>query len=380
MNFLFTTYIYPLQEPVVLSPKLGISLDNPRSEDEISYVEEYLKNSHENSPDLVFPPNSDEEIITLDWVFECFSEKYLQKNFQSEFNNENIYRKYARCWIIARFNDHGSIEELKTTRKEMSDKKNHSLILLEDDHPILSGSKNLKNYFSLLSLLCHTEGAEYYGRQIITDSIENHMEPHVPNRDIWRHPFLSFMFFATEKSSKNEKDSSDWRFFQNLKPIILKAAGQIETTFQEEDTENLLYIGSILDLVTKTSSEDKTKILFLTSILEFLLTHNPDYNRFNVEDSISKQFQLKTAIVAYLNDKTENIQELKKRLKTIYNVRSCIAHGNFKKLKNITDKIAKHRKSEFYMDEFVTDLYRFVRSVLETRLNDREFIEFLKES
>ena len=43
MEFLITRYIYPLKEKIILSDKLGFSLDNPRSEYEISLVKEYLE-------------------------------------------------------------------------------------------------------------------------------------------------------------------------------------------------------------------------------------------------------------------------------------------------------------------------------------------------
>ena len=118
----------------------------------------------------------------------------------------------------------------------------------------------------------------------------------------------------------------------------------------------------------------------MTSILELLLTHNPDFNRFNVEDSISKQFQLKVSILVYLNDKTVDINAIKSRLKTIYQQRSNIAHGNFSAVNKYINGLSKKEGKEEYFDDLVVDLYKYVRSVLEEYLKDFRFVEFLKEN
>ena len=58
----------------------------------------------------------------------------------------------------------------------------------------------------------------------------------------------------------------------------------------------------------------------LISIIELLLTHSPNNNRFNVEDSINKQFQLKAGIVINKYDKTQ-LAEIRNRLKYFYSLR-----------------------------------------------------------
>jgi hypothetical protein len=45
MEFLLTSYIYPLERPVELSPTLRFSLDNPRTEHEINVIRDYLSRS-----------------------------------------------------------------------------------------------------------------------------------------------------------------------------------------------------------------------------------------------------------------------------------------------------------------------------------------------
>jgi len=117
----------------------------------------------------------------------------------------------------------------------------------------------------------------------------------------------------------------------------------------------------------------------LTSIIELLLTHNPDFNRFNIEDSISKQFQLKSAILIYMNDKSRNLNSVKNRLKVIYQQRSNIAHGNFGEIDKYISRFSKKEGEEEYFSDLVTDLYTYIRAILEEYLKDKTFVEFLKD-
>jgi hypothetical protein len=111
-----------------------------------------------------------------------------------------------------------------------------------------------------------------------------------------------------------------------------------------------------------------------------LLTHNPDFSRFNVEDSISKQFQLKASILIYLNNKTRSINAVKNRLRTIYQQRSNIAHGNFQAVEKYIQSLSKKEGEEEYFDDLIVDLYGYVRAILEEYLKDQALVEFLKNN
>ncbi|MDZ7957359.1 MAG: HEPN domain-containing protein [Aulosira sp. DedQUE10] len=141
-----------------------------------------------------------------------------------------------------------------------------------------------------------------------------------------------------------------------------------------------MYVGSILKIVSHEVNDIRTRIVMLTSIIELLLTHNPDFNRFNVEDSINKQFQLKASILIYLNDKRVDINAVKSRLKIIYQQRSNIAHGNFSAVNKYINSLSKKEGKEEYFDDIVVDLYKYVRAILEKYLKDLKLIDFLKEN
>jgi hypothetical protein len=119
-------------------------------------------------------------------------------------------------------------------------------------------------------------------------------------------------------------------------------------------------------------------------VIELLLTYSPDYNRFNIEDSISKQFQLKTALVVYQNNKNKNINEIRENLKYIYNVRSKIAHGDFKSLKKIIQKKLSTSEygrdiEDYHLSELNESLYTCIKAILEEYFKDRDYIRFLRE-
>jgi len=85
----------------------------------------------------------------------------------------------------------------------------------------------------------------------------------------------------------------------------------------------------------------KSEFLNYITFFELILTHNPNCNRFNVEDSIMQQFIQKIAACVCLSDELKNEKDLKllkSELKLIYNYRSDILHGNFNKTNDNLDK------------------------------------------
>jgi len=161
---------------------------------------------------------------------------------------------------------------------------------------------------------------------------------------------------------------------------LQKVAQRLDKAFEDGLTEKMLYIGGVLKIASHDTRDVKIGLVMLTSIIELLLTHSPNTNRFNVEDSISKQFQLKASILIYLNDKSEDISYIKKRLKTIYEQRSNVAHGNFGEIHKFVSKLSKKEGEEEYFEDLKSDLYRYVRAILEEYLKDRAFTDFLKEN
>ncbi len=154
----------------------------------------------------------------------------------------------------------------------------------------------------------------------------------------------------------------------------------VESAFDKGVEEKLLYISSLLKIVGHDVKDEKIKLVVLVSILELLLTHNPDFSRFNVEDSINKQFQLKASILIYLHDKSKDLKQIQKRLKTLYGLRSNIAHGNFKGVIKFIQSLSKEEGKEEYFESLIGELYCYIRAILFEYMRDPVFVDFLKDN
>lgn len=57
-----------------------------------------------------------------------------------------------------------------------------------------------------------------------------------------------------------------------------------------------------------------------------------------------------------------------------------IAHGNFGAVNKFVRNLSKKEGEEEYFDDLISDLYLYIRAILEEYLRDREFVEFLKDN
>lgn len=317
MEFLLTRYIYPIPNRITLSKRLGFCLDNPRTEFEISVVKDYLMRAYESGYDYKFPPYSDEPILSLEYILLKFRDKfsgedqYIAKLFQS-YERENIFEFIAGIWIIVRFDDGGLGEELRKEHKKIREEGQFGFFMLEDDNPILVNERKLADYCHLMSLLIHSQKDEYNGWPFLIES--ERLNNDRPTERIWH----DFLIFGIATQSFPGEDELNWLYFPYVREKIKEVSESLESAFEQGVEEKLLYVGSILKIAAQNLGDVKTRIVVLTSIIELLLTHNPDFNRFNVEDSINKQFQLKASILICLNDKNRDINNIKRRLRIIY--------------------------------------------------------------
>lgn len=380
MEFLLTSYIYPLKDPVLLSSHLGFCLDNPRTELELKVVSDYLLRAYESGYDFKFPVQSEEPIVTIENALSDFREAFSSRDmFVAEtfknYSSDTVFDFLASIWIIARFDDEGLGNELRQEHQRMRDNSTFGFIMLEDEHPLIKKSEDLASYCFLLSLLSHTENNSYFGRTFLIDP--QPLDDDRPVEKVWSE-FL--VFHMASHHYPNSQDELSWMFLPYAKERLCQVASKLDVAFANDQTSKLLYIGSLLKIVGYDTRDTRTRLVLLSSIIELLLTHNPDTTRFNVEDSINKQFQLKTSILIYLNDKSNDINAIKNRLKIIYQQRSNIAHGNFQAFEKYKSSLSKKEGKEEYLDDLVSDLYRYLRAILEEYLKDPSFIEFLKNN
>lgn len=92
MNFVITTYVYPLAQPIELSKSLRIQLDNPRTKDEIRFVENQLLRAWESGEDYAFPIHSDEDIVTVESTLFRFRDALSVRDAYVK----KVFRRYKR--------------------------------------------------------------------------------------------------------------------------------------------------------------------------------------------------------------------------------------------------------------------------------------------
>ena len=118
------------------------------------------------------------------------------------------------------------------------------------------------------------------------------------------------------------------------------------------------------------------QFLMLVSIIEFLLTHSPDTSRFNVEDSIRKQFQLKAGVIISEHFK-DKLSFIANNLKKMYDIRSMIAHGNFFEIEKFVKMKKKDKEFDFF--DLVEELFNYVSIIIKAYIENPNYIESLKK-
>lgn len=402
MNFLLTRYIHPIEHPIILSEKLGISLDNPRSIEEIELIANYLKVSLD-SPNIMYSygyPNrlpmsaysKPANYVTIRSAFKQLykeyskSDKYLKEFFKNN-SQKNGFEFLAKMWIIARFDDKGAFDELKKQHEGLYAKGEGGWVsFLDSDHPIYKLSERIVNYSYLLSVLLRSPLEELSSNAsfLLHTSIDEIREPKID-----AHVNATITSWAVSCFPYRGRDTEiSIRFFFSIRNKIEETAHILESILDTKSIDKLLYVGSLLSVAGNKIEDSRWRLVTLVSIIEMLLTRNPDTSRFNIEDSISKQFKLKAGLLIYLNDKNKNLNEIKNNLTNIYAQRSNIAHGNLVAYEKFIEKKSKEINEEdlnifsaketvvYTMDDI---LFSYVKAILEEYVKDRDLVEFLKE-
>lgn len=398
MNFILTKYIYPIMKKVCISKKFGVYLDNPRSDEEIESIKRFIKSSNETAERLGWAPNNkdlgSDDYITIENTIKEFKKNYCSdinvKVFFQKNDFDDIYGLLAKMWVIARYNDEGELDNIKEQYELIRKENIPALIMIDDKSPISRNSKLMKDYCCLLSLLINTDKSGYSGQSFLMDT--NHYKPFPSSKESFHRVFTMFMVFSYSKPDKERDKNSLWELYPYIIECIVENSNILNSIFNEEKAlKKLMFVANMLKVAGEGTEDYKLKVVTLVSIIEMLLTRNPDNNKFNVEDSINKQFQLKASTVVYLIDRTQNISLIKEKLKLFYSLRSCIAHGNFESIEKIMKKVYEIYKEEIdYIDSkedyevyysiIISELYTMITKILKSYLEDRDFIEFLKES
>lgn len=380
---ILTKYIYPLEKEILISEELGIKFDNPRTEKEIELIKNFifpsLKFENEISLSKKIVPLPLRTMLNLDYL-----KKYLDSNPLDEYAKQFICNDkdlsyldlVAKSWIIIRFDTNFDLNKILNSKQYIG-----ILSLNENERKEYSNNINdIFSYCQVHSLL------SYYQEE----------EPYFGHSYLWTltHPFELFFpavneniieilnSFADNLSLLNEKLDGSLRFatfwWLNDREKLLSNASKLESLLQIKVGKNqgkqlppkdkILHIGNRLKIAHEHINQPELSFLLLVGNIEYILTRNPDTSRFNVEDSISRQFKLKTGVALNSADPNFSLINLKSKLKDIYDLRSKIAHG---------DKVEIERDALFMR---VLELYKYTALIITTYINNKPLIDYLKDN
>jgi hypothetical protein len=376
MNFFMTVFIHPLPHALPLSEELGIYLDNPRTKMEVDAVAAHIRDYFSSDAlsylweDLGIWPSIKANANICNAI-RGFVDKVelssgdMEKSHIEEQEGDHFHA-LARLWIVARYDDKGGISSLGASIQEIK----LSLMFpfrFSIDNPIINQSGIMVNYIQLLSFLA------YKGQNssvLIHDSWDALLSPSLGIVD------TAGMGEAIIGEDGGILSEATW---PPIRERFCKVAADLEALLRTESRGKLLYVGSLLRAANQHTTDIRMRLVTLTSILELMLTHSPDYKRFNVDESITKQFILKTSILAYMDDPTVDLDQTEKRLRQIYGQRSNVAHGNFDAIKK-DFKNAKFSTEAEFLEDLVKDLYDYIRAVIRQYIQHTEFCEFIKKN
>ena len=387
IDFIMTKFMYPLdvKKRQVFFGKLYF--DNPRTTEEINYVAKLLKQINYECaggfPDRlgVFP----DDCITLMTIYDMFYKNNCSDPIVEEFNQKygelkNIYKKLARMMVVIRSTDIIDIEDTKG--RFTFYKKDDSIALELHNNPKLTYSdyneEKINNYFSFLSFILDSNSINnnLFGRNLYTYKRFN---------DI----FLNLLVVASNDYKEMNEELYRFGLFRDVEENVLKVSKKIGERYT--DRKFLFICKKIHYLFTIYNLNADMAFLEIMGLLEMLLTHNPDASRFNVEDSITKQFKGKLLMILYEKNNNLQIDNVEKELKFAYCVRSSIAHGNYTELeKNLSQLFNFYEMKKdgqgFEYENSKDALYKLIhhsmswlKDVVELYINDEQRLELIKK-
>ena len=389
-NYIMTRCMFPLSEKKKILN--NIYFDNPRNIEEVKKVAQVLKEA--NYSYSHFPENYKqvgEGDVSLEYIKDMFYKRYNDNlgTQTSHKNNKykNIYYHLAKNWVIMRINN-GCKNDSKNFElqnfKENSDIKKTIVV-----HNTCTEHEKVIRFINLLTFIS-LENDNFLDHSILLSECFDPFNMGYYGNVNLKSIIIDLLVMSTNISS--EKDEPNEFRFCSFDLIYEKLKQNEKLLINKLEDDLIIYISNNLELYRQLN-DDKMKIVSLVSMIEFLIAHNLDSSRYNIEDSIRKQFSNKIMVVLHLNGMVENPNELEKLLLLIYDLRSSIAHGSFDKISNLCEKIYKWQlkndkdfvEYEDGWDEFgiLNDvnilLRKYFRIIVKNYLLDEQLFQILKK-
>lgn len=388
MNFLLTTFFARLDEPMPLLASPALVLENLTDTDECERARRLFRRAVHLDGESVriipglaahatWPPG-------LGDLRRQIRELPEGGGIPADLGYELLDRladEAIKDLVVCRFDDEGQAAYLKAETAELGA---DSFIMLDSDAPLISGANRAFRICNLMGLLVDDEKAEDSGGIRKSFLLGESLAWSAELGDNICRSLLNHGLYSIDDRGATGFEFTDLDFFQDR---LIQVARLIDQRLAESDDNVILYSAELLSVATH-SPDIRTSIVNLVGLLELVLTRNPDSSRFNVEDSLAKQFVLKVGTALHLADPARDMGRARSALRDLYSIRSAIAHGDFeglpKKLGRSVfaepddSETSMFTRLELELDAVRSFAYECAKDVLLLALSNPGFTKFLK--
>lgn len=340
------------------------------------YFNFYLRNLNSEEENFFF------EILKNE--YKKIIKKYGLKNAYEEYKivKENstvdYMMKSLRMFSIA---DYFSLCELKIlVRIYLTESNKETYEPVMDDFKTNNISKVLRNYLRRLIVID-------YDRELLLEKLKKYDNSKTTEDALileFRKSFINFYNYINRVkisydiyNYRDSKYNSSILFLSKLGKTTFESRNNINLVdkfinIKDDNFDNFMFI--IETFYSENNKSYKKEITDYVTLLEMFVTHSPSTNRYNVEDSISKQFVEKISASFSLTHSIKNkidLEDFKKELKYMYNYRSKLLHGE---VLEMNKQLNKFLEIPYYSSRRNNDIdkdYYKIKGIIEKYMSNR---------
>ena len=340
------------------------------------YFNFYLRNLNSEEENFFFEilKNEYKKIIKKHGLKNAYEEYKIVK----ENSTVDYMMKSLRMFSIA---DYFSLCELKIlVRIYLTESNKETYEPVMDDFKTNNISKVLRNYLRRLIVID-------YDRELLLEKLKKYDNSKTTEDALileFRKSFINFYNYINRvKISYDIYNYRDSKYNSSI--LFLSKLGK--TTFESRNNRNLVdkfinikddnfdnFMFIIETFYSENNKSYKKEITDYVTLLEMFVTHSPSTNRYNVEDSISKQFVEKISASFSLTHSIKNkidLEDFKKELKYMYNYRSKLLHGE---VLEMNKQLNKFLEIPYYSNRRNNDIdkdYYKIKGIIEKYMSNR---------
>ncbi len=384
-RIILTSYICPIEKTPCFFD--GLYFSNPKTEEEVDEIAAIIREANETDYNIIEEGSYENPGLREAFYNFCINNSNspsIKKFYETNLDEQDVYKIIAKMWVVVYCDSVIDLEAEKKINWILSpdvkvedidfEKERQSYRYLNE-----ANFEKIKSYMDFLRFFTFNE--EELPNTILINN--------TTNIQIRKISMCLLEFYVGSFCKVQERQSTRslpfYMVWEQYYDIIKKVGDKYKT-------EKFNYICSLMSNLSDVCvSSKKQALLILVGLIEMLLTHNPEQNRFNVENSITRQFTRKLTLLIYEEERTIDTERVKDVLKIIYDLRSVIAHGDFEKLEKIYMKICaiydinigetdiSYVAPEDSLEYLFDDVYKFTKIVINNYLCDEKRLNLLKD-